>query len=426
MEDMATESIGSLDYNEIVFPRLGIDITLNPTAFTIGGFSIQWYGILITIGLVLAMIYAFTQVKQYGLNPDRVLDATIGGIIGAIIGARAYYVLLNWSDYAGDWARILDFRGGGLAIYGGLIGGLLLGCLVAKLRRVRVLPLLDVAGIGFLLGQGIGRWGNFFNQEAFGTNTTSLFGMSGGRIQQWIEQVYPNTTYYENFGTSLDASLPVHPCFLYESVWCLLGFALLAIFAKKIRRFDGQIFLIYIGWYGLERAFVESLRTDSLVIGNVRISQLLAILCVVASVLLQIVVGLRVRRLGSDYRLYKDTEESKLLLEADEVPTKKHDTQNSGKDALDAAQLDEEKEESNADSAGLDHQKGEGGGENIEEGETEGELDAVDVDKSDSGKGEEAGGGKIEENIDAADADKSDSAKDDEAEKDGISKKQGE
>lgn len=311
---MATQTVGTLDYNEIVFPRLGIELHVDSTAFTIGDFSIQWYGILITLGLVLAMAYAFTQVKKYGLNPDRVIDAVIGGIVGGIIGARAYYVLMEWDNYAGDWKSIFNLREGGLAIYGGIIGALAVGCLVAKLRKVRILPLLDIAGIGFLLGQGIGRWGNFFNQEAFGCNTTSLFGMSGGRIQEWITNQYPNTTYYANFGTELDPSLPVHPCFLYESLWCLLGFVLLALFAKKIRKFDGQIFLIYIGWYGLERAFVEGLRTDSLVIGNVRISQLLAILCVATSIILQAVFLSRVKRMGSDYRLYKDTEESKQLM----------------------------------------------------------------------------------------------------------------
>lgn len=194
-----------------------------------------------------------------------------------------------------------------------------MSCLVAKLRKVKILPLLDIVSIGFLLAQGIGRWGNFFNQEAFGTNTTSIFGMSGGRIQQWIDESYTSTSYYANFGTELDSSLPVHPCFLYESIWCLLGFVLLAIFAKKIRKYDGQIFLIYIGWYGLERAFVESLRTDSLVIGNVRISQLLAILCVIASILLQIICGLRVKRMGVDYHMYKDTAESKRLMEEESI-----------------------------------------------------------------------------------------------------------
>ncbi len=310
-----TETVGTLDYNEIVFPRLGIDIHVNSTAFTIGSLSIQWYGILITLGIVLAVIYAFTQVRKYGLHPDGVLDAIIGGLIGAIVGARAYYVILNWDKYADDWKSVFYIREGGLAIYGGIIGALVVGCIVAKLRHVKILPLLDITGICFLLGQGIGRWGNFFNQEAFGSNTTSIFGMSGGRIQSWIDNSYTATSYYQNFGASLDSSLPVHPCFLYESIWCLLGFVLLAIFAKKIRRFDGQIFLMYIGWYGLERAVVESLRTDSLVVGNVRISQLIAILCVVVAVVLLIVIGSRVHRLGGDYQMYKDTIASRTMME---------------------------------------------------------------------------------------------------------------
>ena len=208
---MTTETIGTLDYNEITFPKLGIDLHLDSTAFSIGGLDIQWYGILITLGLVLAMVYAFTQVKKYGLTPDRVMDCIIGGIIGGVVGARAYYVLLNWNNYAGDWKSILNIREGGLAIYGGIIGSFLAGLLVAKIRKVKFLPLLDIVGIGFLLGQGIGRWGNFFNQEAFGCNTNSIFGMSGGRIQEWITDQYPSTTYFANFGTALDASQPVHP-----------------------------------------------------------------------------------------------------------------------------------------------------------------------------------------------------------------------
>ena len=288
----ATEtSLNNLSYNEIVFPRLGIDIHLNSTAFTIFGIDVQWYGLIITLGLLLAMIYAFTQMKQYGIDPDRAIDAIIGGIVGGVVGARLYYVLLEWDHYAGDWKSIFNLRQGGLAIYGGLIGSVLVGCLVAKLRKVPILPLLDICSIGFLLGQGIGRWGNFFNQEAFGKNTDSLFGMSGGRIQNWIsdQNGYLNTNFYLHFGEELSPDRPVHPCFLYESIWCLVGFVLLALFAKKIRKFDGQIFLTYIAWYGLGRFFIEGLRVDSLVIGNVRVSQALAAVCVIVSVILQIV-----------------------------------------------------------------------------------------------------------------------------------------
>jgi phosphatidylglycerol:prolipoprotein diacylglycerol transferase len=162
----------------------------------------------------------------------------------------------------------------------------------------------------------VGRWGNFFNQEAFGCNTDSLFGMTGGRIQSWITSSYTSTACYQNLGIALDADQPVHPCFLYESVWCLVGFLLLAFVAKKFRKFDGQIFLMYIAWYGLGRAFIESLRTDSLVVGSVRISQMLAILCVIVAVILLLVIGSHVKRMGVDYHLYVDTAESRALLSA--------------------------------------------------------------------------------------------------------------
>lgn len=303
-----------LEQNEIQFPELGIDLHVDSTAFSIFGIDIQWYGLLITCGLLLAMLYAFRNMRSYGIHPDRAIDAIIGGIIGAIVGARAYYVILEWDSYAGDWKRIFNLRLGGLAIYGGLIGALAVGCLIAKIRKVRLLPLLDLCGAGFLLGQGIGRWGNFFNQEAFGCNTDFIFGMTGGRIQNWISDVYPTTTFYHNFGETLDAATPVHPCFLYESVWCLIGFVLLAICGKKWRKFDGQIFLMYIGWYGLGRFFIEGLRVDSLVIGNMRISQMVAGICVVVSVILLIVIGGRVRRMGEDYQLYCNTEACKLMM----------------------------------------------------------------------------------------------------------------
>ena len=283
---MATETIGTLDYNEIVFPKLGIDLHVNSTAFSIGGLDIQWYGILITLGLVLAMIYAFTQVKKYGLNPDRVLDCIIGGIIGGVVGARAYYVLLNWSDYAGDWKSIFNIRGGGLAIYGGIIGSLLVGFLVAKIRKVKFLPLLDIVGIGFLLGQGIGRWGNFFNQEAFGCNTTLPWGMFSETTRAYLM----GSTVTAQSGVTIDPNLPVHPTFLYESIWCFVGFLLLFRYIKK-RKFNGDIALRYMIWYGAGRFWIEALRTDSLMLVpsiGLRASQLVAGIAVVVGVAAEI------------------------------------------------------------------------------------------------------------------------------------------
>lgn len=300
---------GSLSTNEIVFPKLGIEIEIDPTAFTLFGIDFQWYGLIITFGLLLALIYGFRNMVRIGIDPDRAIDAVIGGIIGGIVGARAYYVIFNWHEFEGDVLSIFNTRGGGLAIYGGIIGALLVGGIVAKCRKVRLFPLLDIVGVGFLLGQGIGRWGNFVNQEAFGSNTDSLFCMTGGRIQSWIA-----STYTAAGDTSLNPNYAVHPCFLYESAWCLLGFVLLAAVSRKWRRFDGQIFLMYLGWYGLGRFFFEGLRSDSLMIGTLRVSQVLAALCVVFSVVMLIVCGSKVKRMGRDYVLYCNSKESKALL----------------------------------------------------------------------------------------------------------------
>lgn len=296
--------VGTLDYYEIVFPKLGIDINVKSEAFSIGNFNIQWYGIIITFGLILAMIFGFSQMKKYGIDSDRAVDAVIGGIIGGIVGARTYYVAMEWDSYAGNIKEIINIRNGGLAIYGGIIGSVLAGCIIAKIRKVKILPLLDVAGMSFLIGQGIGRWGNFTNHEAFGYNTSSVFGMSSGKIQERISLMND---------TSLSPDYPVHPCFLYESFFCLSGFLVLYLISKH-RKYDGQMFVMYIGWYGLERFFIEGLRTDSLMIGNIRVSQVLALVCFISSVIILIIAGNKVKRMNGEYVFYKDTEESKQLL----------------------------------------------------------------------------------------------------------------
>ena len=299
--------LSGLSDNEIVFPRLGIDLHVDSTAFTVFGASVTWYGVIITLGMLLAMIYAFSRMRSFGIDSDRAIDGVIGGVIGGIIGARIYYVAFHWSEYSGDWKSIINIRSGGLAIYGGVIGALLVGSIVCKLRKVRLLPMFDVVSLGFLIGQCIGRWGNFTNHEAFGGNTDGLLGMSSGHIQSWIAQNYADG--------SVVPDRPVHPCFFYESVWCLLGFILLHIISKKFRKFDGQIFLMYIVWYGAGRFFIEGLRTDSLYIGTVKVSQAVALICVAVGIVLLCVGFSRVARMGGDYKLYCETAESKALLE---------------------------------------------------------------------------------------------------------------
>lgn len=309
----AVEKITELD--KISFPKLGWEFSIDPTAFKIGSLEIQWYGILITLGLVLAVIYCIPKMKRFGLDADRAIDAVIGGVLGGIIGARAYYVILEWDEYKGNLKEIFNTRGGGLAIYGGIIGALLVGLLICKIRKVKALPMLDVTVLGFLIGQGIGRWGNFINQEAYGSNTDSLFGMTGGRIQaELAKETTDISGKLAQEGIEVFPDYAVHPCFLYESLWCLLGFVILAFISKR-RKYDGQIFLMYLGWYGAERFFVEGLRTDSLMIGNIRVSQLLSAVLFIVSVVLQTVIFFKRRRDPEAFVLYANTEESRQLIE---------------------------------------------------------------------------------------------------------------
>ncbi len=307
------------DYNEIRFPKLGWEFHIDPTAFTIGGVRIQWYGIIIALGLALAVLYCFPRMKRFGIDSDRAVDAVLGGVIGGIIGARLYFVLTSWEDFKKDsfkdtFLAVINTRNGGLAIYGGIIGALVVGLIICKIRKLKLLPMLDIFGIGLLIGQGVGRWGNFVNQEAFGTNTDFVLGMTGGRIQHFInDNMQIGGSMYEN-GLEMMWEKPVHPCFFYESVWCLLGFVLLAFWSKR-RKYDGQLILMYMTWYGAERFVVEGLRTDSLMVGSIRISQLVSAVIFIVSVILQIVIGFKVKRDPESFVLYASTEESRLFIE---------------------------------------------------------------------------------------------------------------
>jgi len=320
--DMTTLNLGP---DQIAFPGLGIDgITVKSQAFSVFGISIAWYGIIIACGMILAIIFGLSQMKKYGISPDRATDVIIAGIVGGIVGARIYYVLMNWDYYSRDLKTVFQTRNGGLAIYGGIIGALGVGCLVSRIRKVKILPLFDVVSMGFLIGQGIGRWGNFFNHEAFGRNTDLPWGMTSGRIQEWIIE----NSEYGTINAALTPEKAVHPCFLYESLWCLLGFVVLFLISKK-RKFDGQIFLTYILWYGAGRSVIEGLRTDSLMLGNsIRVSQLLAIISSLTALILLCVITSKVNRMGGEYVLYRDTEESRALIAADEAAYEKKSAKN--------------------------------------------------------------------------------------------------
>ena len=257
-------------YNVTIF---GIDIALKPIAFSIpigdGHWDIYWYGIIIALGFMLALIYGITNAKRFGIDNDRMLDVVLVATPVAILCARAYYVIFDGEklESFGEFFGFGDSSGfSGLAIYGGVIGAFVSGLIMCKIRKIKFTDMFDLASLGFLIGQGIGRWGNFVNQEAYGGFTGSSFwGMQSERTIQ-------------EMGEGL-----VHPCFLYESIWCIAGFFIINHLSKN-RKFSGEAFLMYCAWYGFGRGFIEILRTDSLMLGPIKVSCLLAFLLCIASV----------------------------------------------------------------------------------------------------------------------------------------------
>ena len=243
------------NYSTISFPALGF--SWDPArSFSIGPLTINFYGLIIAIGLMLAVVYGCKRAKQFGMSVDDLTDGVLFIVPFAIICARLYYCIFSWKDYADDPISILYIWKGGLAIYGGVIGAGIGIVVFSLVKKIKVGAVLDITSLGFLIGQSIGRWGNFFNREAFGAETDSFLRMG------LTHKITGEITYY-------------HPTFLYESVWNAAGFVLLHFLSKK-RKFDGQIVLGYLAWYGLGRTFIEGLRMDSLYWGNFRVSQLLA------------------------------------------------------------------------------------------------------------------------------------------------------
>lgn len=280
--------------NYIEFPKLGWKFEINPELVELDLFgftlSIKWYGVIIAVGFLLAMIYALKRAKEFEINPDRMIDVVLVSAVFAFLGARLYFVLFSGelSAYLDDPAKIFRVWEGGLAIYGGVLAAFLTALWMCRLRKVNTLAMFDLASLGFLIGQGIGRWGNFFNQEAFGGNTDLPWGMTGNLIQAGGN------------GSGYDTMEPVHPTFLYESLWCLLGLLVLHLVSKKMYKFKGEIFALYIMWYGAGRAVIEGLRTDSLMLGTIRVSQLLAILSVFGGLILFFVFRRHAQELPKD------------------------------------------------------------------------------------------------------------------------------
>lgn len=272
------------DYCEVHFPELGLslDVYENFLEIPFGGdtITIKFYGVIIAFGFILAALFGGRKAYVWKMSLDHMVDVLIYGIIGAVVGARLYYVAFQWDEYKDNLLSIFKIWEGGLAIYGGIIGGIITAYLVCRKTGLPFLKLLDLIGMALPIGQGIGRWGNFTNQEAFGVNTTSLFGMTSDKIVDYINS---HQQEFAEYGIEMNPDLPVHPTFLYESVWCLLGFVILYIVCQKFHKFDGQLILGYGIIYGLERTVVEGLRIDSLYIANtnLRVSQLVSLVLVI-------------------------------------------------------------------------------------------------------------------------------------------------
>lgn len=282
------------DYTIVYFKGIerGFEIPSVLAEFTLpflGTISIKWYGAIIAFGFLLAVLFGGRQAWKWRMSIDKMLDVLLFGTVGGILGARLYYVAFEWDYYSKHLDKILHIWEGGLAIYGGIIGGILAAFITCKINKLNFYKLLDMAGMSLLIGQGIGRWGNFMNQEAFGTNTDLPWGM---RSKKTADYILSNLETFSEKGITMDPDGFVHPTFLYESLWCLAGFLLLYIINKKFRKFSGQTFLCYGIWYGTGRAIFEGLRTDSLYIANttIRVSQLLSAVVVVVFLVLLIVL----------------------------------------------------------------------------------------------------------------------------------------
>ena len=257
---------------EISFPMLG-DWSVNPPySFTVFGFEIYFYGVIIAAAFILAALFCARKAAEFGLTSDDLFDLVIWLIPACIIGARLYYVLFKLDYFIANPSKIFSVRDGGLAIYGGIIAGVITGIIWSRMKKIPVFAVGDLAAFGLLIGQAVGRWGNFINREAFGAETDVFCRM--GLTMPGQETLY------------------VHPTFLYESLWNLAGLIILCVLSKLgKRKYDGQFFWSYILWYGLGRAWIEGLRTDSLYIGStdIRVSQLLAAVSALAALIVLIV-----------------------------------------------------------------------------------------------------------------------------------------
>ena len=268
---------------EVSFPNLGIYFDNVGSYISVFGFHIAFYGMIITFGMICGYLVAEWQAKRTGQNPELYLDFAIYGIIFSVLGARIYYVIFAWDEFKDTPLQILNLRTGGLAIYGGVIAGIITAAVYSKIKKINFWLLADTAIGGLLTGQIIGRWGNFFNKEAFGSYTDNVFAMrlpwDVARLHMSSDSVTELLPYVK------DGYIQVHPTFLYESLWNLAVLILILCYTKH-KKFDGELFFLYLGGYGLGRVWIESLRTDQLLLWgtNMAVSQLLAFCMVIFAI----------------------------------------------------------------------------------------------------------------------------------------------
>jgi len=268
----------------IEFPNLfgGLKLNINPVAINVFGIKIYWYGIIIAASFLTASLLALKSCRKYDIETQNILDLMLYVIPAGLIGARLYYVIFNYQQFQNNWTEIINIRTGGLAIYGALIGGGLACLLYAKRKKIAIFKLLDFLVPYIALAQAIGRWGNFVNQEAFGINTNLPWGMTGNMIKyQIVSRKYELLSH----GMKVNPYLPVHPTFLYESIWNLF-IALFLLWYRRKKDINGTIFLLYVILYSAGRFFIEWLRIDSLWLGSVRVSQLVSLVLIVCGIIL--------------------------------------------------------------------------------------------------------------------------------------------
>ncbi len=319
--------------NRIAFPEFGLEFNITPTAFTVFGIDIQWYGIILSLGIVSAfLLFYYLATKKEQIILDTVYNVTLLIVPISIIGARFVYVATKWDDYKGKgFLNMINIRAGGIAIYGAIIFGLATVLIYNRIKRTSSLSMLDALAPAVMLGQTIGRWGNFVNAEAYGWSEgiDSLpwrMEIDFAKIDGvYINQIAPHTA-------------NVHPTFIYESLWNFIGLAIILILLYRKKKFDGEIFFAYMGWYGLGRAFIETLRADSLYLfGELKFSVFVGIVCVIASVIGEIVLAIRARTEANEMAEYKSEFATVKMALAKET------------DALAEANLDSEAEEDEAE-----------------------------------------------------------------------------